>query len=392
MEESGGILQKPLVLFTCIVNRGGMSRVSKVLSEVKKHVSFKLLIFSPKQELFDDVYWIKWSDEKNILNDSSIEFYKKEVNQYLQAHALNPSCVVGDIFTLPYFDDYYCNKIFDTHTLAIPMFKSIEKEKEQIYSFERNLKEPFSLILISHKYKFIKFEFETMLKADGFISYSLSTTNHLKRYYFPVVKGKAIYNISLTANYLKSKNLIPSLISKRRVRGVYSFGRFHPQKGLGLLLSHEWKDLPLTVRGFDRNVFRDEFLPILESRNITNLKWTSDEEVLRDELLNYNCVLFPSLYEPWGLALSEALRLGCICICHKNDSGHHEQIEHLENGYLIDMRSKDLVAIILQILKNKKDNSRISRNAALKQIRRDELCIETYKLFIQSASEVNDEG
>ena len=90
-------------------------------------------------------------------------------------------------------------------------------------------------------------------------------------------------------------------------------------------------------------------------KNIHFLPWSNEQDDLISELAQFDFILCPSIYEPYGLALTEALMLGKICICHDNQSGHNEQVEHMRNGFIIDMKKSDWVDRIKEITQIDRD-------------------------------------
>ena len=91
--------------------------------------------------------------------------------------------------------------------------------------------------------------------------------------------------------------------------------------------------LPESARSERRVVarFRDR-TPEPVAARVTFTGWLPRAEAL-EVMADTRVMLAPSVVETWGLAVTEAMALGC-CVVAAPNGGHDEQIEHLRTGIL----------------------------------------------------------
>ena len=121
---------------------------------------------------------------------------------------------------------------------------------------------------------------------------------------------------------------------------------------------------PIHFRGFDPRIIPKESQSTLSEKNLIILPWIDESELLAQEISKAKVMLFPSIYEPWGLSLQEGLSMGKICVANRSQSGHEEQIVDGENGFLLDMNDFQWEIELMNILqKSPEELERISKNA-----------------------------
>jgi glycosyltransferase involved in cell wall biosynthesis len=79
-----------------------------------------------------------------------------------------------------------------------------------------------------------------------------------------------------------------------------------------------------------------------------------------EAIKNAKYMVFPSLYEPWGLSLNEGLASGKICVASMT-SGHFEQIKDKKNG--IFAKPGQFIQMILELEKNHGFQKKLSSQA-----------------------------
>jgi glycosyltransferase involved in cell wall biosynthesis len=178
-------------------------------------------------------------------------------------------------------------------------------------------------------------------KTDNIICNSHFTTRVLRKYY-PEYKGNYI-TIPLGVDKLK----IP-FSPQLETDNVIYFGRLHPQKGIEYLLmdinnnKDYYKKNPLTIcAGLSFN----DYIKRLDYDYVKFLGAVEHDNLI--ELLKlYKYCIFPSIYEPYCLALNEALCMGKVCIVNTHfDSGMLDQIDD-KCAIMLDFQSESFSKFI----------------------------------------------
>lgn len=108
------------------------------------------------------------------------------------------------------------------------------------------------------------------------------------------------------------------------------FGRLDAQKGINYIIKdfveypEEYKANPLVVIG--DGIMDNQIIKACFFDHYVDYKGNLTKESLFAELRDAKYCIFPSIYEPFGLALNEALAMGKICIINAIDSGMLEQL------------------------------------------------------------------
>ena len=118
---------------------------------------------------------------------------------------------------------------------------------------------------------------------------------------------------------------------------------------------------------------------IQHSKNIRDYYWASD------------VFFFPTVYEPFGLVILEAMASGLPCVVSPS-AGGSELIEHEQNGLLIEniLDPVSMAQQLATLIKNPAQQKRFSANAiATAQQRPWEIVSEEYFQFYQSLNTAN---
>lgn len=147
-------------------------------------------------------------------------------------------------------------------------------------------------------------------------------------------KGKTVitHGVGLS-NLEKAKGTTKTNFrSNKPLRFIY-IGRLSPEKNVEFL-ADVFKDLPYELV----LVGDGELKKQLEDNNYTNIKFLGyiDNKKLSKELLLSDCFILPSLAEPWGLVVEEALTLGIPAIV-SNRVGCHSDLINEKNGIVFDV-------------------------------------------------------
>ena len=350
------------ILYACVCNNGGMLRVAQWCQRFAAvSDDFIFLIFTNKvfQET-ENFKCILWEEDNTIFSRQKIEHFGNEIQKKIDVTQI--SCMIGEYLTLSYFEKFQIPYFYDVHILAKPMHERIHQERRLVAMDNDFLVIPLNTLIDVMSLDFMKFENKWIRKAQGYFVNSKATESHLAAYYREEIAGKPVFHVPLSG--VESTLEISSYSQRNFEYYYFTFGRLHPQKGYHFLFYRDWKDRPLYVRGVERNHIKSSGHDLMKTNSITLLGWTSQLEILKQDILKSRFVLFPSIYEPFGLSLQEALSYGAICICHKNHSGHEEQIKHGENGFLIDMGQNDWMKELDKISEIPMDElDRISANA-----------------------------
>ncbi len=347
-----------MILYAAFSNQGGMKRVVEAQLKQSSQDDVIFVHFSelPPTEVHKNQVWLPWSNTNKNYTTEKILFYKEELQKKIDLSQIK--YVIGDCLTLPYFEGMAVEFIYDIHSLSLPLHSELQKD----FSFlllDKLTEFPTSNIIRLGQVSFSKHEYSWIKRSIGFISNSRNSTFYLHKYYADIIEGKPIFEVPV----------ISFLESRAKNQGSYkypffTFSRWHPQKGYHLLFNHFWKDHALYVRGVNIKSFLPEGLVHLKEREIHLLPWSDNSEELAIDLVNSEIVLFPAIYEPFGLALEEAMSLGCLCVAHRNNSGHEEQILDQENGILLDFKSPNFMNALKVIYEmDEKEKNRIRCNA-----------------------------
>ncbi|CAC9519906.1 glycosyltransferase [Bathymodiolus azoricus thioautotrophic gill symbiont] len=130
-------------------------------------------------------------------------------------------------------------------------------------------------------------------------------------------------------------------------------GRLSKVKNLEFLINifNDLKDYKLTIIGTGED---EKYLKSIANKNIVFLG-TIENKDIKNEFKENDIFIFPSISEPWGLVVEEALYFGLPVIVSEN-CGASELIENSMNGYIF--KPKDSIGIrdiVLNIDKMKYD-------------------------------------
>lgn len=338
-----------MIIYGIISNKGGMLRVveslEKVYSSLPADFPLRVFIFTdqkPFEFTSDKFVWFQVDDIEESHHEKNILKFKKDVKDYLNGEKVD--WIIADFMTLEIFREVPAKICYDIHFLGRPFFESLSRYKD-MHIIDTITGKNFILSLHMQHLSFVRFEAKLMKMASRFLVNSQNSFQFLLNSYQDVCNDKQIDYIPVSSELLGDDIESDAMIPK----SLYFHGRCHPQKGLHFLINEKWHDMSLTIRGFEEKYLSEESLSILNRQGIKALPWTSDSKIIRKELLEHEIILFPSIYEPWGLSLQEALALGKICICHYSKSGHEEQIIDGVNGFLIDYSQKDFKERIKEI-------------------------------------------
>jgi glycosyltransferase involved in cell wall biosynthesis len=157
-------------------------------------------------------------------------------------------------------------------------------------------------------------------KADHIIAISESTKNDLMHFFN--IDFDKISVIYLSSN-IKKNNIIQKIHKKPYILFV---GNRHEYKNFNSLLN-AYANSKTINRNFDLVCFGGEKVSMIEKNIISKNKIkdkvifiSGKDSVLSDLYSNARLLVYPSLYEGFGLPLLEAMSLSCPVVCYDNSS------------------------------------------------------------------------
>jgi glycosyltransferase involved in cell wall biosynthesis len=188
-------------------------------------------------------------------------------------------------------------------------------------------------------------EWTVVRQTKNFICNSKSTAYDLKRYYEAETNGKRIDVVQLGVN--KDSFQYQSLPETKKV--MY-FGRLSAQKGVYYIT----KDIAQNYKRYQENPIIMAGEGELESGILKawfydkTVEWVGNlsKKDLIEKLKEVKYCIFPSIYEPWCLALNEALAMGKICIVQEGQTGMTEQVIQGVNGFHFDFVNESIIDFI----------------------------------------------
>lgn len=308
-------------------------------------VFYDMRIFSPIEK-----EGIIYFDDPNLYSFSKSEQLEKLsacVAQKVQE--LEGKQVVCDFHTFRYFKDLPVEIIADVHYL-IKYSNSIPRPKHLLY--DENIPLQYQLRFSREEALKGKLEQE-MFKCCSKIIANSNYTKSLLESYYKVDSSKI-----MTVPVGDVLDLTPTKINlKNTSRSILYHGRFNIHKrvdyliDLGKSLEHE-----LILCGATEST-KIKAQALAGRRTSIEIWQTDIEKKICKSIFH----IFPSQYEPWGLALTKSMGVGGICIANQDGKGHCEQIDHGVNGFLINFNKEDWLQKIEEILNlNERELDRIS--------------------------------
>ena len=194
-------------------------------------------------------------------------------------------------------------------------------------------------------------------KADVIIVTSTKAKKNIqKQYRIPFSK------IQVVPNYIDTDLFKPKAVGIEKER-ICFVGRLVPQKNLfNLLKSLDGLGVKLVI--FGSGELEEELKK--KARGIRGAKiefrGNIPNNLLPEELNKSELFILPSFYERNPKALLEAMACG-LPVIGTNVEGIKEIIKHKENGYLCGVELNSIRKAILEVLRHKKLQERISQNA-----------------------------
>ena len=145
------------------------------------------------------------------------------------------------------------------------------------------------------------------------------------------------------------------IVSSLENKQIMAVGRFIAQKGFLLLLDafsmisskfYDWK-LLIYGEGQDYNRLKDKIKKYHLEDQVSLLPPSQN---IKKCFLNSSIFVFPSIYEGFGLVLTEAMECGLPCVAFDCECGPREIINDGENGFLVRNKNVSELAEKMSIL------------------------------------------
>jgi len=209
-------------------------------------------------------------------------------------------------------------------------------------------------------------EWKAVKTSSTIICNSDFTKRQLEHFYW----DEDLSSKEILATPLGTNIDLPDLTNIDSGKWAY-FGRLTAQKGIFYIM----KDISINKEKYVNNpiyIAGEGDLDPMAMR-----AWYYDKTIIyqgllkKDELQSMlkdmTFCIFPSIYEPYGLALNEAMRMGKICIVSHRDSGMLEQVVDGETGFIFNFEENSIIDYI-ETLKASTNLEEIAKNARLSAI------------------------
>jgi len=184
--------------------------------------------------------------------------------------------------------------------------------------------------------------------------------------YHNTKKNRTANNVKIIPNPIGFK--LPAISASLEYKVVIAIGRFSYQKGYDKLIKiwslvvKKHPDWILNIYGEGNN---DELKKIAIKLNISNkVQFLTPVIDIKSVYLTASMLLNTSRYEPFGLAVTEAMACGLPVVAFENTLGPKSYINNDENGFLIQKDNLiDYANKIIMLIEDKNKMKSISKNA-----------------------------
>ncbi|MBS9432260.1 glycosyltransferase [Photorhabdus hainanensis] len=131
-------------------------------------------------------------------------------------------------------------------------------------------------------------------------------------------------------------------------------GRLSPEKNLNFLVSYFSKKPHLRLSIIGDGPSKNELIAI-SSENISYYGYINNNNV-GEYLLSHGAFILPSISEPWGLVVEEALYYGLPVICSNKVGSSIDFVSDLKSGYIFNINDENSLDKVIQKLGNEYSN------------------------------------
>ena len=150
---------------------------------------------------------------------------------------------------------------------------------------------------------------------------------------------------------------------KNKIKIVY-IGRISEEKNLSLLfkLIESSKSLTLSIYGKDEINLKSDLN--VDLKNKVKFKGSILNKKIKTKIKEYDLLILPSKFEPWGLVIEEAIYNGIPVICSDKVGSHKDLIKSLKLGYVFENNSLKSLKYCIKKIRNSTKLSKINKNLA----------------------------
>lgn len=213
---------------------------------------------------------------------------------------------------------------------------------------------------------------KVLREADKLIPVSKWTRNDMMKYNLPRSKFEVIYNGINPEKFRAGKNTaVKKKLGMKPFSPLISWsGRIIEQKGLEYLI----KAMPLVVKRMPTT----KLLIIGTGTDVKKLRKLAAKLKVGNSVIFYGSIAynelnnvlrgcdvfaFPSIWEPFGIAILDAMASGLPVVASK-EGGIPEIVENGKDGFLVEKKnSRQLAEALVKILEDKKLRDKMARNA-----------------------------
>lgn len=318
---------------------------------------YRIDFFNSLNETFDASFYFEFED---ALEQS---FDKEKMRQRLAFIPMflrpgfcgvkNLRLDVWKILSLNFFDIALISE-YNLLGLLVLLYKSLFRRKMKIYTIcDDNVDMVKSVGIIKKLTRFILLNFiDGIILADkkAFDWYGSNLSYKAKYFYFPIIQSEEKFRKSLEASLPRSRQILKeNLLQGKKI--ILFVGRLVEVKNISLLLNCyaqmdlEVKDTLLIIvgEGTLENTLRKQAEDLNISDSVFFVGKKEGEELMAFYNLGAIFVL-PSIYEPFGAVVNEALLAGCYTLC-SSCAGASCLIQEDKNGNCFSVDdSEELVA------------------------------------------------
>lgn len=190
-------------------------------------------------------------------------------------------------------------------------------------------------------------------------------------------------NVAIIGNPVKQQTEFANL--KEEKKKIVFLSRVDECKGVDFLiqtfskLKNSYPDWVLHIWGYSNSKEYEKYLINLIKNNKSdkNIKLMGVTNKPLETLRNYDFCIFPSLFEGWGIGLTEALSVGLPAIGLRKCSAVNELIIDGFNGFLTEKDYDSMANKIKILIENKELRIKMGKNAIESVKKYDETIINT---------------